>query len=222
MTVLRIHFYNYDMRSIVVFTIAFNLYSFAFADECVRWFENAKIKKGKNCVLKCSSTPVSMGTFVCTSKCDKLCKMTNTKESETIYKDYNELTYEERKLLLKHPKKMLDAYSESRRALSTCSKLYGKMRLNDTSDACRHFIWSAFLYKKFGNEFSTKVLEAHEQKPDQPVEEKAMDIANNRLGQSAARKLVDENRYSENEVVKAFKENLTNDRLIILRKIKGD
>ena len=210
------------MRSVFVFIVASNLYSFAFADECIKWFEKAKIKKDKDCILKCSSTPVDMGTFGCTSKCDKLCKITDTKESETIYKDYNELTSEERKLLLRYPKKMFDAYSESRRALSTCSKLYGKMQLNDASDACRHFIWSAFLYKKFGNEFSTKVLEAHEQKPDQPVEEKAMDIANNRLGQAVARKLVDENKYTENEVVKSFKENLKNNRLIILRKIKGD
>ena len=74
------------------------------------------------------------------------------------------------------------AYKLSWDAENICHKLYRQSRTNDESDTCHHFVWASLLYKEFGTDLSTQVLNAHKKDAEQPVQEKSMDLANNRLG----------------------------------------
>ena len=192
------------------------------AGECKVWFKESGLSKGKNCLLKCASIKVDMNTFNCPNMCLQLCKA--PKKESFIFELsnlYPGLTAEERALSEKYPLKMLSAYKLSWKAEKLCSKIYKSSRTNDASDACRHFIWAAFLYQKYGADFSTQVLDAHEQDFKQDKTERAMDIANNRIGQVLAEQLLQKNKFNEKELLKSFKEKLKKGRFIILKESSG-
>ncbi len=47
----------------------------AVEQKCVNWFGQSKIKAAdKHCVSTCASLRVDLGTFVCTDRCDELCR----------------------------------------------------------------------------------------------------------------------------------------------------
>ncbi len=83
-------------------------------------------------------------------------------------------------------------------------------------------IWAALLYKKYGLDFSTQVLSAHEQNPRQTKAEKAMDLANNRLGQLSAERLTRKNKFNDKNLLDSFKTNLKLKRFIILKETEGE
>ena len=189
---------------------------------CAKWFKATKIQSGKDCILHCASSSTDMGTFDCPNLCDKLCKSSAKEIFLFQLSDlYPGLTAEERALSTKYPQKMLKAYQLSWKAEKTCLTLYTSTQTNDESDACRHFVWASYLTKEFGPEFSTSVLNAHEQDPKQPDKEKAMDLANNRQGQIVAQSLIEKDNLNEESILNSFKENLKQGRLIIIRKPKG-
>lgn len=98
-------------------------------------------------------------------------------------------------------------------------RIYESMQTNDASDACRHFVWAALLNKEFGPEFSSQVLNGHEQDLKQPQQEKSMDLANNRLGQLTSDQLIKDKQFSESTLLEKFKENLERGRIIVLRSL---
>jgi hypothetical protein len=160
-----------------------------------------------------------MTTFNCPMDCARLCKETGTTQLLFQLTDlYPSLTASERALASKNPSKSLKAYQLSAKAESLCRRLYNTSELNDESDACRHFVWAGLLENEFGREFSEKVLYAHEQEPSQPEEQKAMDLANNQRGVSVAESLIKGNKYSENALIDAFREQLKSGRIIVLKK----
>ena len=112
---------------------------------------------------------------------------------------------------------MLSAYRLTWKAEKLCRFLFKKSRTNDVSDACRHFIWATLLYKKFGSEFSRKVLDAHEKDREQPLTERAMDLANNRLGLSVAAELSEKGKLNDKTILQSFQINLHKGNLIILK-----
>jgi hypothetical protein len=57
---------------------------------------------------------------------------------------------------------------------------------NDIRDAYRHAYWSAAMARKLGRENAKKFADAHENLPNNPILEKAMDQSNNRVGREAA------------------------------------
>lgn len=113
---------------------------------------------------------------------------------------------------------MSEAYVKSWEAESACGRIYKVSDTNDESDACRHFLWAALLTNSFGREKAEDILNAHEQNPRQPEEEKSMDLANNRRGASIAEKLIQEKRFSESTVIEQFKLELKKGNLVILKK----
>lgn len=188
-----------------------------FGEACKDWFIESKIKVDKNCLLKCASYPVDMGTYMCHSNCDSLCHSDGYESWKFQVSDlYSSLTDEERALVALDPSKAFTAYMLSVKAEGQCLTIYEESSTNDESDACRHFIWSALLYKEFGIEYSNKVLNAHEAEPDQDISERSMDLANNRLGQSAAVELLKNNKFNETALLEFYKNYLKENRLIIL------
>ena len=200
----------------------FLLTTHAGADECKTWFKSQKLKPGEGCLLQCVSANTDMGTFHCSNSCGKLCK--STKKTKFIFKlsnIYPALTKAERALVSKYPKKTLKAYQLSLKAEKLCLTVFAKSKKNDASDACRHFVWSALLYKQFGLKFSSQVLSAHEQNPKQPAKEKAMDTANNRLGLITAEKILkNKKKLTDKLILKAFQDSLKMGKVVVLKKSK--
>ena len=188
------------------------------ADECKNWFTNIQIKKGESCLVECTSADVDMGTFHCPNLCDKLCKKPMKKQFLfKISRLYFTLTPLERALSIKYPKKMLKAYQLSWKANNLCQSILWSSDRNDESDACRHFVWAALLYQQFDLNFSEQILKAHEQNAMQPKQEKSMDLTNNRLGLSVAKKLSKENKLNKDEIIKSFKKNVKNGQISVLK-----
>jgi len=190
-----------------------------FADECVSWFKEKGLDKSDNCLIECTTKKTDMSTFHCPNKCVDLCKTPKKEQFHLVLSNaYPGLTIQERALVSKYPTKMLKAYKLSWKAENLCLDIFSNSRGNDASDACRHFVWSALLYKEYGKEFSTKILDAHEENPKQLKNEKSMDTANNRLGQLSAKNLIKKNKFSEKEIMKSFKSHWEKGHLVILKK----
>ena len=114
---------------------------------------------------------------------------------------------------------MIKAYKLALSAEKLCLTIYKTSASNDASDACRHFIWSALLYRELGPTLSQKILNAHENNPTQPAKEKNMDLFNNKWGLITAKKLLKENKFSKKTILKSFQENLKQGKVIVLKKI---
>ena len=190
----------------------------ASTEECLSWFKNSGLKKGPDCLLDCGLAETDMGTFHCSAQCESLCKKEAKKPLYWALSNvYPGLTKAERELATAAPKKMLVAYQLTWTAENLCLNIFEDSDINDESDACRHFVWAALLYKKFGLEFSKKVLDAHEARPKQPSNEKAMDLANNQIGLAAAAQLLRTNNLEKREILKSFQKNLRSGKLVILK-----
>lgn len=203
----------------VVFLLAlWGLPRLAFADKCDIWFQKTGIQPGEQCLKRCVAASVDMGTFACNSRCEGFCKL--PLKEKWLFKMtelYPGLTDAERKLAAKEPSKTLRAYQLSWKAEQICSKEYFNSRTNDESDACRHFVWAGLLSDELGSDFGEQVLNAHEQDPKQAGSEKAMDLANNRLGLLAAERLKRNHALNDESILKAFKEHLENGDLIVIK-----
>ena len=183
--------------------------AYASTDECREWFEREGVQKGEDCLIECAVAETDMGTFHCPAQCEDLCKRkTNRRLYLALSRVYPTLTQAERDLVAKHPKEMLWAYKINWEAENLCLTLFEESKTNDESDACRHFVGAALLYKKFGRKFSKTILDAHETNPRQPVKEKAMDAANNHLGLASAARLQKQKKLNKKEILKSFQEHL--------------
>ena len=200
------------------FGLFFSWPAFSTSD-CHAWFESAGVEKDENCFLECSLIEADMGTFHCPAQCELLC----TKQSRSNRFIFNfsglypGLTVTERLLIADQPEKMLKAYRLTWEARHICLNIFIRSKTNDESDACRHFVWSALLYKNLGLKLSRKILNAHENNASQSPEEKSMDLKNNELGLEAAKVLLKKNKLNPKEISTAFQKNLKQGKLIVLK-----
>lgn len=204
-----------------VFTVFFLFYlETIFATECQDWFSSLKIKDKKNCESVCATSQTDMATYSCTIECENLCKKLNNKSKD---KEKNELNFygltdEEVKFCSSNKMICLKAYKLSWEAESLCEKIYPQSRVNDESDACRHYLWAILMAKEttIGLSNAESILKAHEANPFEALDEKEMDLANNRRGlldylENKKLKLNDE------EILNLFKKNLQKKQLNILK-----
>lgn len=197
-------------------------FKIAKAEDCLEWFNNAKIMIGPECLVKCNSTKVDMSTFQCTNMCDKMCKLSQKERFLFKLTDlYPGLTIQEKDLAAKYPSKVYKAYKLSWQAQRLCLDLYPTSATNDASDACRHFTWSGLLVKEFGRSFAEKILNAHEQEPKQPIEEKKMDVFNNQIGISSSEMLIKNKIFTEDRLLKEYSKLLNDKKLKILKTKAG-
>ena len=129
---------------------------------------------------------------------------------------YKRSTPAEKKLARYHPEKMRRASRLNLPSEKLCERIYGINGRNDESDACRHFVRAALLYKKFGRGFSKLVLDAHEAMPDKPFE-KAMDLHNNEVGLNAAERLSKRGQLNRKQILCSFLKHLQQNRLRVIR-----
>jgi len=195
--------------------------SFAIPKDCQDWFKKSKIIPGKSCVMDCALLQSGMATFDCSRFCEEFCLHNQKKEvfdfGFKISAVYPGLTDEERRFVEKHPQEALQAYWLSWRAESVCKTVYLVSNTNDESDACRHFVWAALLNAKFGQTFSSELLDAHEQNPAETQAERSMDLANNRRGLIASTELIKNRKNQESDFLKQFIEDLKTGKIIVLK-----
>lgn len=182
------------------------------SSDCIKWFEQSKVKKeAKDCLLKCATQKVDMGTFHCPDQCESLCNenIGSSVPGKLLY--YPGLTPEEKKLVEKYPKDAVTVFIQKTRAEFSASRNFPEQDLNDESDAFRHFIWAGLLTKELGKVKAKEFLDAHEANRLQGVSEKDMDLFNNQKGQQSAETLISENKWSlkniEAEGLKALREH---------------
>jgi len=193
-----------------------------FAEECSDWFKKQKIQPGKDCIMDCAMAPTDMGSFECSNQCDELCKSTYPPSYLfSLSELYPGLTDAERALVAAEPAKMVQAYKLSWKAEDLCNKIYLSSRLNDESDACRHFVWSSLLVNDVGEDFSKRVLNAHEQAKDQPEDQKEMDSHNNEVGLKAAKSMIKSKTFFEDRLLGEFEKHLKKKDFIILKERKA-
>ena len=197
---------------IQVFILGILLQATCNADTCQEWFRNLKIVE--NCKVNCAIGQVGMGTYMCPNQCDRLCKNIKFKKPNKQEElGFYGLTESEIKFCNENKLVCVKAYSESLKAEKYCLELYPQSGMNDESDACRHFVWAVLLEKSIGSDSAESILNAHENNPTEPSDQKSMDLANNRLGQLTARKIKTD---SSAEILAEFKTQMKRNKFIII------
>lgn len=115
-------------------------------------------------------------------------------------------TIAEIQLSLLHPAAALDAYAAAQFAASKTVELFsgvpGQQSLhNNAADAFRHALWNAKMKSTIGEELAKKFADAHEEVPDNPPEEKAMDLHNNAKGRTIIVKDSSGNTVTDDDLV---------------------
>jgi hypothetical protein len=204
-----------NLNAVIIVFLASNQ---TMGDPCDDWFRRGKVKAGPDCSIECSVLKTDMVTFNCPNQCLELCKSNfSEKMMFGLSELYPGLTPTEKTMASKNPSKLLAAYRLSWKAESICSKRFRTMETNDESDACRHFVWAALLTQEFGSKFAQQILDAHENEPTQPAEEKAIDLANNQRGVTLIRDLGKDKRATEEDLLKGFLKQLKEGKVVVLK-----
>lgn len=103
-----------------------------------------------------------------------LIKIWNLSRSEKVY-------------LMMYPEHATLIDEAARTATDETKRLFGRHDHNGQGDAFRHCFWSAILCREIGYNNALRYTSAHEDFPENPPEEKAMDLHNNAVGLSIGR-----------------------------------
>jgi hypothetical protein len=167
----------------IIFLFILNIKINATAESCEEWFlRNHVVPNTKTCESECASKMVGMDTFTCTSDCENLCKTKLPAKAVAALSYMKGINEGDKVVIAKYPKEAIKVYMAKNKADELTQKLFGKEGRNDESDAFRHFVWAGLLVKEIGEEKSRIFLTAHEQDPNQPIDEKNMDMTNNEKG----------------------------------------
>jgi hypothetical protein len=100
-----------------------------------------------------------------------------------IYDKYKNLRQAEKDFVFWHPLAAIDFKSNADTALAEAQKRFSKSSLhNGSGDAFRHCFWSAMNARDQGEDIAKQAGDAHEDFTGNPVNEKNMDLHNNRVG----------------------------------------
>lgn len=106
----------------------------------------------------------------------------------TTYSDaFNKLTASEKIHLAMFAEQLAVIKRSSQRALLESELRFPGNRRNTPGDAFRHYFWSALLARDIGYASAWRYTNAHEAFPDNPPDEKAMDLHNNAVGLNIGR-----------------------------------
>lgn len=106
----------------------------------------------------------------------------------TTYSDaFNKLTASEKIHLAMFPEQLAVIKRSSQRALLESKLRFPGNRRNTPGDAFRHCFWSALLARDIGYASALRYTNAHEAFPDNPPDEKTMDLHNNAVGLNIGR-----------------------------------
>lgn len=104
-----------------------------------------------------------------------------------IYKEWGKLKPAERYYVVRYPQHALAIRKSREIAFKETKKMFARNKRNDRSDAFRHCFWSAILARDIGYDGAKKFTTAHEDFPNNPKDEKEMDLHNNSIGLNIGR-----------------------------------
>ncbi len=99
-----------------------------------------------------------------------------------IYNQFMSMTPEERLYVASHPHHANTLRNSKPLAFQETQNQMGHNGHNDDSDAFRHCFWSATLARDLGISNARDFTTAHESGPNNPPDEKMMDLHNNSIG----------------------------------------
>lgn len=182
---------------------------------CENWFKDLKITNRKTCSSVCRIAKTDMSSYLCPSQCDQLCKTVGKKSINKNDPNFYDLTDDEMALCKSDPVVCASVYLYGQLAEKKCHEIYNVSDHNDESDACRHYMWSFYLLKNFGEKQAKAFLNAHENNPKQNPKEKDMDISNNEISIKDHKQTAKET--TPDQALENFKKNLKNKKMKILK-----
>lgn len=130
---------------------------------------------------------------------------------------YPGLNKVEKALIAEYPKEALVVFQQMSLAEALTLKQFKRSAQNEESDAFRHFVWAGLLVKELDPELAQKFLDAHEAEPTSFVEERAMDLANNRAGILEVQRLKKIGKVTPEVIEQRAIEALKQNKLVVLR-----
>lgn len=100
----------------------------------------------------------------------------------SYYEQYQQLTPKEQAYLRDNPHHAMILKDARETAFAETIRRFRRNGRNDKSDAFRHCFWSAMLARDIGYQDAMRFTTAHESSPKNRLEEKRMDLHNNRVG----------------------------------------
>lgn len=100
----------------------------------------------------------------------------------TLYEQYQQLTPKEQEYLRNNPHHAMILKDAREAAFAETIRRFRRNGRNDKSDAFRHCFWSAILARDIGFDNAMRFTTAHESSPKNRLDEKRMDLHNNRVG----------------------------------------
>ena len=212
---------NLIMRIIVIIAaVLVPIFCFGKSD-CEEWFEEQHFIDPENCVIDCFAQPkpnwdMDLCVAFCQKYCDEKFKLTGKQIiGKVLY--YPGLTKSEKGLVEKYPKNSITVFLAKELAEIRTEKRFPKGKMNDESDAFRHFVWAGLLVKEIGDEKAQEYLNAHEDNPTQPEAEKAMDLANNRGGILAPQSILKKGELTLEKIEAEALKQIVQKKLVILK-----
>lgn len=100
---------------------------------------------------------------------------------------FKKLMPDEQKFVMRHPLVAKDFQQDAETARKAAENRYPPNELhNGKGDAFRHAYWNALMTKRHGADYAKQFADAHETNPNQPADEKEMDLHNNEVGRRIA------------------------------------
>ncbi|MDK9809273.1 hypothetical protein [Vibrio sp. D406a] len=99
-----------------------------------------------------------------------------------VYQQYNSLKEGEKEYLKLNPHHAIAIKDAKDVAFFETESRFGINGHNDKSDAFRHCFWSSMLARDIGYKNALEFTTAHEDFPENPENEKVMDLHNNKVG----------------------------------------
>ncbi|PXF31500.1 hypothetical protein WH50_09570 [Pokkaliibacter plantistimulans] len=107
------------------------------------------------------------------------------------------LTDAEKKYLTSHPHHAFAIRAAKDKAFAETVTRFSRNGRNDKSDAFRHCYWTALLARDIGHANAQRFTTAHESDPNNPANEKSMDLHNNAVGLSIGLSMADDAKLSQ-------------------------
>lgn len=129
-----------------------------------------------------------------------------------VYQQFISLTLAEKRYMWSHPHHANTIRNSKNIAFQETQSRFKHNGHNDKSDAFRHCFWSATLARDLGVENARTFTTAHESDPNNPSNEKMMDLHNNSVGLKVGSRNGTNTAYSN-----ACMANLVNNQLISIK-----
>ena len=97
---------------------------------------------------------------------------------------WDKLTESEKAFVREHTVVAAAFYFDKQEAEAETAVRFGGNFKNDESDAFRHALWNALMAFDQGAELAKQLADAHEDRPDNPIDEMNMDLHNNEMGRT--------------------------------------